>query len=69
MIWGGGERGLQGVCEAINPKRIAKNFVYFSMHRLHDIERNRGPSDAGGRVATGRKADGAFVCKSQKNPK
>ena len=64
MIWGGGERGLQGVREAIYPKEIAINFVYFSISKLHGIQRNWGPSDACGCVTT---ADGAVICKSQIN--
>src|SRR6201989_2311302 len=36
---------------------------------LHGIQRIWRPSDADGRVTTGWKADGAVVCKSQKNPK
>ena len=30
---------LRGVCDKINPKKIAKNFIYFSMPSLHVIQR------------------------------
>ena len=38
--WGGGEEStLQGVRDKINPREIAKIFIYFSMSSLHAVQR------------------------------
>ena len=62
-----GERAA-GVRDEINPKKIAKKFIYFSTSSLHAIKCNRGtdPQDWEGRGRE-RAAGGSSQDKSQRN--